>query len=216
MTRLWHYVQNGKANGPVPEEQLRGLLASGTLRPSDLVWHEGMAAWTAIQTLPELAAPSSSPALPQPSTIQLDEPASSAVSSEAIDALRKTKPWVRLMGVLGAIAMVALLGGCVAVVLLKVGFLRYMGLPARIGMAAGYGVMALLYLPPVLYLNRYASRIGDLMKDGTMASLERALRAQKSLWKYVGIFTVVVLCLNVLALIGVVVTSVALSMGKLF
>ena len=54
MSTLWHYLENGTTRGPIPEEQLRGLIASGVLNPTDLVWHEGMAEWTPIQASPEL------------------------------------------------------------------------------------------------------------------------------------------------------------------
>jgi hypothetical protein len=56
MSVLWHYIQNGSTLGPIPEEQLRGLISSGVLQPSDHVWHDGLAAWTTIQAMPELAA----------------------------------------------------------------------------------------------------------------------------------------------------------------
>ena len=56
MSVLWHYIENGTTLGPIPEEQLRGLIRSGALQTSDHVWHEGLAAWTTIQAFPELAA----------------------------------------------------------------------------------------------------------------------------------------------------------------
>lgn len=56
MSVLWHYIQNGTTLGPIPEEQLRGLISSGALQPSDHVWHDGLEAWTTIQASPGLAA----------------------------------------------------------------------------------------------------------------------------------------------------------------
>jgi hypothetical protein len=56
MSVLWHYIQNGTTLGPIPEEQLRGLISSGALQPSDHVWHDGLEAWTTIRASPELAA----------------------------------------------------------------------------------------------------------------------------------------------------------------
>jgi hypothetical protein len=56
MSVLWHYIQNGSTLGPIPEEQLRGLISTGVLQPSDHVWHDGLVAWTTIQATPELAA----------------------------------------------------------------------------------------------------------------------------------------------------------------
>lgn len=50
----WYYGKNGQQQGPVDLEQIRSLLASGQLSPTDLVWKEGMANWTAIGQIPEL------------------------------------------------------------------------------------------------------------------------------------------------------------------
>jgi hypothetical protein len=41
----WYYAQHNERKGPVPEEQLKQLVASGALKPTDLVWKTGMAAW---------------------------------------------------------------------------------------------------------------------------------------------------------------------------
>lgn len=55
MSILWHYIQNGTTLGPIPEEELRKLITSGALHPSDTVWHEGMGTWMTIQATPELS-----------------------------------------------------------------------------------------------------------------------------------------------------------------
>ena len=41
----WYYVMDGERVGPVEEEQLRGLVASGTVTPETLVWADGMSDW---------------------------------------------------------------------------------------------------------------------------------------------------------------------------
>lgn len=45
MADLWHYTSNGKQMDPIPTEELRKLAASGLVKPTDLVWREGMADW---------------------------------------------------------------------------------------------------------------------------------------------------------------------------
>ena len=54
MSMLWHYIQNGTTLGPIPEEEIRKLITTGVLHPSDTVWHEGMETWMTIQATPEL------------------------------------------------------------------------------------------------------------------------------------------------------------------
>jgi uncharacterized RDD family membrane protein YckC len=57
MSEQWFYAQSGQQKGPVSGEALRELIASGQLRPADLVWREGMANWTALGSVPELTPP---------------------------------------------------------------------------------------------------------------------------------------------------------------
>lgn len=235
MSRLWHYVENGKSQGPVTEEQLHALMASGFLRPTDLVWHEGMANWTAIQVIPELTAasiPTSAPSAQTPGPaqpnpylaplsniavpIQLATEPAGPVSADAVEYLRRTKPWVRFMGVLGAIMIGLIILGALAMAFLSSGPFRFMGLAARIGIAVLYLAIAALHLPPVIFLHRYANRIGDLLAENSVASLEEALRAQKSFWKYIGMFTLIMLCIYVLVLIGVLVTGLVMGAGRMF
>jgi hypothetical protein len=226
MGMLWHYVQNGKSLGPVPEEQLKALLSSGALRPTDLVWHEGMASWTAIQGIPELQPPTAPLAVaPQPNLYaapqanvnppaQAMPQATGLVSDEAVDLLRKTKPWVRFFSILGIIGILLMALGAVAMVLMSFGPFQAMPVIARIGIGALYLVLALLYVPPVVFLHRYASRIRELVDEHSFLNLEQALRAQKSFWKYIGMFMVITMCVYVLVLIGVLVTSLVMGLGR--
>ena len=41
----YFYAANGQQSGPIPEEQLIGMVTSGSLSPDTLVWAEGMAGW---------------------------------------------------------------------------------------------------------------------------------------------------------------------------
>ena len=60
----WYYAQQGQRKGPVSEEQIRQLMSSGQIQPTDLLWKKGMAQWTqASQAFPR---PSSSHNAPLP------------------------------------------------------------------------------------------------------------------------------------------------------
>lgn len=52
----WYYGRNSQNKGPVSQERLEDLVASGRIMPTDLAWYEGLAEWTPIQDLPELSA----------------------------------------------------------------------------------------------------------------------------------------------------------------
>ncbi len=51
MAEQWYYSQQGQRQGPVLEEQLKQLAASGQLKPTDKVWKKGMAAWEAASAV---------------------------------------------------------------------------------------------------------------------------------------------------------------------
>ena len=42
----WYYAVDGNRQGPVSAEQLKRLAASGQLKPTDIVWKEGLTEWT--------------------------------------------------------------------------------------------------------------------------------------------------------------------------
>lgn len=54
----WYYSSEGNQHGPVSQGELSSLIQSGAVRPSDLVWQEGMAEW---QPVASIAAFSSAP-----------------------------------------------------------------------------------------------------------------------------------------------------------
>ena len=51
MADQWYYAKGGQRQGPVPEEELQRLAASGELQSSDYVWKEGMSQWTAASSV---------------------------------------------------------------------------------------------------------------------------------------------------------------------
>jgi GYF domain 2 len=51
MADQWHYTCKGKETGPVATAELKRLAATGSLRPTDLVWKDGMADWVRAGSL---------------------------------------------------------------------------------------------------------------------------------------------------------------------
>lgn len=45
MAELWYFTRDGQAQDPVTKEELAQLAGSGLLKPTDLVWTEGMPQW---------------------------------------------------------------------------------------------------------------------------------------------------------------------------
>lgn len=147
------------------------------------------------------------PALPPPVA---DAPQAPSVPPVLVQLLAQTRPWVRFLAVLGFISTGFLALGALVVLALP-GFPPGGGVPGafKVGMALVYLGMAGVHLPPALFLYRYASHIQALQASAGAGDLERALAAQKSFWRYVGILALVVLCLYALVILVALVAGLA-------
>jgi hypothetical protein len=233
MSESWSYVQNGKPQGPVTEEELKQLMATGHLGAEDLVWRPGLADWAPAGQFPELLPPPPDlPAQPAPVpagrnsfeppravVVSMPEPTSleaRAAVAGALEALRATKPWARFMGVLGVVGTVLMILFALLLSVMSQGPFRGMPVPLRVILPVAYLLMGALQIPPVIFLNRYASRIGVLLESHAPDDLAKALDAQKSFWKYLGIFALVMICLYVLVILGVVGAAAYSAVGRRF
>ena len=88
MTTEWYYAKNKQKVGPVTEEQLKELIRSGELSPTDMVWKQGMAKWQPAGAVDGLL-PKPPPAQPEPPPLPN---ATSAVWSVWWERLNRNKP----------------------------------------------------------------------------------------------------------------------------
>lgn len=141
-------------------------------------------------------------------------PASGGITSPMIQCLEQTRPWVRLLSILGFV--------CTALTVLLAFFMMVVGgagLMPGSPFGAGGGVMlglvylllSLLYLFPSLFLFRYASGITSMERD-IVGGMERALGAQKSFWRFMGIAALVYL---VILFVIIAIAIVAGVMGAM-
>jgi GYF domain 2/Domain of unknown function (DUF4190) len=49
----WYYGSSAGQHGPVDENELRAMIASGGVGPQTLVWRDGMRDWEPLQNVPE-------------------------------------------------------------------------------------------------------------------------------------------------------------------
>lgn len=54
MAEMWYYTNEGKQMEPVSIKELKRLVTDGVLKPTDMVWKEGMARWIRASSLQEL------------------------------------------------------------------------------------------------------------------------------------------------------------------
>ncbi|MBK1815348.1 hypothetical protein JIN84_06970 [Luteolibacter yonseiensis] len=140
-----------------------------------------------------------------------------AITQGIIEQLARTKPWVRFISVM------VFIGAGLMVLLALVTML--IGIPANSnpmfgkGLGFGFGGIYLLfagvYIYPGIKLWKYASRIGDLVRSGSVMDLEGALNEQRSFWKFLGIAMLVILSLYVLIIVAaIVITSFGVMAAK--
>ena len=120
------------------------------------------------------------------------------------NALRGTRPWTRLLSILGFIGVAfTLLSG--VVMLFGRSFLP-MGTDAPPLILTGVinVVVGIFYLIPSIWLFRYSSAISRYLAGGGAIELGNALSYQKSFWKFVGILTLISLIIAVLGIIAAI------------
>lgn len=228
--RWYLRTEEGQQFGPASQEELNGWLAEGRIDASCQVLCEGWEQWKwADEVFPDLAEDSTEtqPAdvaaeenpfagigerVAQEEAITpfeaMREDARVAIrpapgkggvagggeiTSGMRQALAQTQPWVTFLSILWFI-----LGG-----LMTVGLLILMAFRGTFGLS--FAIPGLVSVAPFLaatyFLFRYGRRIKTFLRRNGDRDLEDALVAQKSYWKFVGIVTLIVLVLQVVAVL---------------
>lgn len=140
--------------------------------------------------------------------------AGGGITLAIVDALRKTKGWVLLIGILlfigagfmllGALGMLAasFMGGAASATMPKA---------IMIGGAAMYVVMGGLYGVLGLYLVKYSSAIGRFVVAKETAELEVALQSQQKFWLIAGIVAIVMIGMMILVMVAAIAMPMLMS-----
>ena len=121
-------------------------------------------------------------------------PGPSSVSPAIVESLRRTRPWVMFLAILGTVWMgFAVLGG----IGMAAG-MRAMGGQEAMSVAFVYLVMFGIYVLPIVTMYRYAGAIQQLVSGGGQAELEKAIDAQRLIWTVLGIMVLLAFALGVL------------------
>jgi hypothetical protein len=139
------------------------------------------------------------------------------VSSTTLEHLRGTKPWVRLLSVLGFIFAILICLGGVAMMVGSSFMGEATGLTGltAIGLGAFYLLLAFLYIFPSLWLWRYAGSIQTLLSSRRTADLDEAMKHQKAVWRFFGIISMVMIVIYALALVGIMIAAALGAAGGL-
>jgi GYF domain 2 len=104
--RSWFFASDGQQQGPVPETQLRDLIARGSVTPDTLVWSEGMAGWQKAGEIPGLMTGARPPAIPQAGPPPMMTAVGSSGSALTIDFGIWEFFWRCLVASLGALLVI--------------------------------------------------------------------------------------------------------------
>jgi hypothetical protein len=143
-------------------------------------------------------------------------PAGGVVPATIVEALRQTRPWVIFLSVLGFLGSGAMVLGGIFIMITgfaasdvagasPLGFITpFLGLV--------YILLAAVYIVPSILLWRFGASIGQFLLRSDMETLSDTIVRQKAFWRFVGIFTVVLMAIYFLAIIaGVIAGIVAAS-----
>ena len=140
-------------------------------------------------------------------------PVQQTITPSMIDALRKTKPWVRFLSILGfvnsgLIFLLALFFVLGAGMLQRAGSSALGGIPAML-IGFVYVIVAAIYIAPALFLFRYADGIQKALAGDLVNGMEYALKNQKSFWTFAGILTLIVIILVIAVILLAIIVGIA-------
>jgi len=153
---------------------------------------------------------------------QTEQPSNLEINRIAKDYLYETAKWGKFLGIMGFIVtgLMIVFGIFYSFILSSVPNVSNDGF-YQVGYLLGYGLgftlvyilAAVLYFFPALYLFRYSSKLKIAIQTSNSQELVNAFSNQKSLYKYSGIFTIIVLGFYALALL---IMLAGLAIGGLF
>jgi uncharacterized membrane protein len=130
--------------------------------------------------------------------------------------LKETAKWAKFLAIIGYIG---------------IGFLVLFSLFMLFGMTALAGMfealplslmgiiyllMALLYYFPVNYLNKFANKAKRALADNDQDEINLAFKNLKSMFKFMGILTIVVLCLYALIIVVMIPAAIISGLSGIF
>ena len=114
MATEWHYGQGEEQHGPVPLEELKQLVASGQVQPTDMVWNPDMPDWLPAGEVEELFPKQRqelvTEPVPEPSpSVSSTQPCDKAVAIRTLLTSHKTAVGIAALCVVGLVVLVSFL-----------------------------------------------------------------------------------------------------------
>ncbi len=128
------------------------------------------------------------------------------INESAKQALLEASKWGKFLAILGFcfIGLIVVAGVSMGSIMGKIG--GQAAAPFASGaFALIYLVIGVIYIFPVLYLYRFSANTKTALMDGNSEVLASGFENLKSLYKFMGIFSIITLALYALMIIGMVI-----------
>jgi hypothetical protein len=217
MSETWYHLVDGQTVGPLLFSDLQQMAAAGTLKPADRISTNGEAWQPASDVTGLLFAPPPLPPPFPPSTtsaptaqnLSYQAPYASGppISARVVELFGQTARWVRIMSVIlfVSIGLMLVVGAIMLLMQLVHAGPSAEGPPGVLGLA--YFVMSAFYIPPAIFLHRYAGAAKMFSRLRDDESLEKAVEAQKSFWKFVAVLALVIIGLYIVMIPVIVIIT---------
>lgn len=140
------------------------------------------------------------------------------LNESAKEFLRETAKWAYFLSILGYIGI----GFIVLIAIFAGAFFAFIGNLSRemnnFGAMGGsfisslYLLIAVFYFFPVYYLNKFASNAKIALRDNDSKSLAASFEYLKSHYKFIGIVSLIILCLYALIIVFVAIAAVTVGL----
>ena len=130
------------------------------------------------------------------------------LENKTILCLLETSRWANVLSIIGFIGLGFLLifGLLVGTVMNNINTPVFSSFSSGL-VSAFYLLLAGIYFMPVLYLFRFASRMKFAIREMNQEALNDAFKNMKSLFRFLGMMTIAIVCVYVLILISVIMFS---------
>ncbi|MBI1288792.1 MAG: hypothetical protein GC178_14585 [Flavobacteriales bacterium] len=120
--------------------------------------------------------------------------------------LAETGKWGKFIGIVGFVFIGLIVFAGLAITIMGNSFPGSEDRPINMGVfGIVYIIMGIIYLFPTLYLYRFSSKVVDAVKHLDTMGLEAAFMNLKSLFKFFGVFTAIVMGLYGLIFVGAII-----------
>jgi hypothetical protein len=121
------------------------------------------------------------------------------LDNQSVSYLNETRKWTMFLSILGMITMGLLLVFAFAFNAILSSFTGGLGMSGPAMMMPGavfsvvFFILILLYIMPLFYLYKFSSSAKRAIETKSTDNIQRTFEYQKSLYKYIGILTIVIL-----------------------